>query len=85
MVFYISIAKVNCIIYRSGLDAYPLNAKIRYNWGTELQENEKWSEAAAEYLEAIELTGDRYYLAICNLGFVYEKLKKPWVNKMLTY
>ena len=66
------------------MDAYPHNAKVHFNWGTQLQEDEKWLEAAAEYEKAVKFSGGSYYMALCNLGFVYEKLKKPWV-KLLSY
>ena len=62
------------------MDVYPQNAKIRYNWGTQLQTDGRWSEAAAQFEMAIELYPQGYYSAINNLGIAYEKIGKPLVR-----
>ena len=51
------------------MDDFPLNSKIRYNWGANLFENQKFSDAIPYFKDVIEINpknfGATLNLAIC--------------------
>ena len=67
------------LIFRSGLETYPHNPKIRYNWGNFLQKQNRYEDALAEYQKTVELQPD-YFSALNNMGSMYEVLKYPKVR-----
>ena len=65
--------------FRAGLEVYPTNAKIQYNWGNFLQKQKRYEEAVLQYKKVLELQPDSFS-AINNLGSMYEILGEPLVS-----